>query len=85
MKGYILSFRRGAVQDERTVILEIESVDSYKRAASLIGRKVVWRHPGKGFEVRGKILRLHGRRGRVLVRFRRRLPGQAVGTQVHIL
>ncbi|RLF06579.1 MAG: 50S ribosomal protein L35ae [Thermoprotei archaeon] len=86
MEAYIVSFRRGAkTQDERYVILEVDGVNSDSKAARLIGRKVVWRSPNGGFEVRGKIIGVHGRRGRVIARLRKPLPGQALGTKALIL
>lgn len=86
MEAFIVSFRRGAkTQDERYIILEVDGVSSDGEAARLIGRRVVWRSPNSSFEVRGKIIRVHGKRGRVIARLRKPLPGQALGTKVLIL
>lgn len=86
MEAFIVSFGRGAkTQDEKTVILEVDGVNSCSEAAGLIGRKIVWRSPNGRLEVRGKIIRVHGKRGRVVARLRRPLPGQALGTKVLVL
>ena len=84
MEGYILSYRLGGNrQYEKFVIVEVPGIEDYERACSLIGRKVVWiSSSGKKFV--GKIVRAHGRRGRLLARFEKPLPGQALGTKVAI-
>lgn len=76
MKGTILCFR-----SDRAVIVEPEDA-SLAASAMLVGRRAVWVHPKTGEKYVGKVCRLHGRRGKVLVKFRRGLPGQAVGTEV---
>jgi large subunit ribosomal protein L35Ae len=84
--AYVVSYRRGSnSQNERYVLLEIEGVRSDSEAARFVGRKVLWRSPNGKLSVKGVIVRVHGCRGRVVARFRKPLPGQAVGTQVTIL
>ena len=85
MEAYILSFQRGGgSQREWYAILEIPNVDTAGKAASFIGRKVVWNLSNKK-TFTGKIVRIHGRKGRLLARFRKPLPGQALGSKVKIL
>ena len=48
----------------------------------LVGRMVAW--PVGDRKIRGKIVALNGKRGKVKVRFRRGVPGQALGTAVEI-
>ncbi len=84
MRGRIVSFRRGgnryyALQ----VIVEVEGM-SERDFHRLVGRRVVWRHPRTGEAFTGRIVRLHGRGGRVIARFRRQPPGDAVGGEVVI-
>jgi len=47
-----------------------------------MGRKVVW--PVGKHEARGKIVALRGKNGLVRARFRKGVPGQALGTLVEI-
>ncbi len=85
MEAYILSFKRGGgSQREWYAILEIPNVDTASKAASFIGRKVVLSLSEKK-SFRGKIIKIHGRKGRLLARFRKPLPGQALGIKVKIL
>ena len=39
----------------------------------------------KGNEIVGKITRVHGKKGAVIARFNKGLPGQAIGTSVQII
>ncbi|MEM0226309.1 MAG: 50S ribosomal protein L35ae [Thermofilaceae archaeon] len=78
-RAFIVSYRRGSnSQNERYVILEVEGVSSGAEAARFIGRKVVYLLPN-GEKVQGRVVRVHGRGGRLIARFRRPLPGQALG------
>jgi len=82
VEAYIISFKRGGnTQNQRQVIIEVPGVEGPGEAARLIGRKIVWRNPVSSVEFRGKIVRLHGRRGRLVAYFRKPLPGQAIGTK----
>ncbi|RLF03007.1 MAG: 50S ribosomal protein L35ae [Thermoprotei archaeon] len=85
LEGYIVNFRLGGKrQYPNQVIIEIPNVRSTKEAARFLNRKVVWISP-KGVKVRGKILRLHGRKGKLVAYFKKGLPGQALGTKVQII
>ena len=85
IQGYIVHFRLGANrQYQNEVIVEIPNVNNVKEASKLLHRKVIWRSE-KGLEIRGVVKKLHGKKGRIIVRFRKALPGQAVGTKVFII
>ncbi len=85
MEARIVNFRLGCkTQNPRQAILEIEGIDTHRKAAQLIGRKVIWRS-SSGLEIRGKIVRVHGKKGRVIATFRKPLPGQAFGTRVQVV
>ncbi|HEX9862906.1 MAG TPA: 50S ribosomal protein L35ae, partial [Candidatus Bathyarchaeia archaeon] len=58
-------------------------VTSSSLAGQLIGRKVVWKQ-GKNKFV-GKIAGFHGKNGVVRVKFRKGVPGQALGTPVELV
>ncbi len=85
MKGWIVNFRLGRNKYyPRQMIIEVEGV-GYKDFHRLIGRKVVWNHPVSGEKFIGRIVKQHGKRGRVIAYFRKQLPGQAIGTEVEVL
>jgi len=84
-EGVIVSCRRGPkTQKPKEYILRFPSIKSVSEAAAhLIGRKVAW--PVGKHEVRGKIVALHGKNGLVRARFRKGVPGQALGSLVEII
>jgi len=81
----VLSPRRGRrTMKKRQYLIEIDTVKSKSDACRYIGKKVVWRSE-KNREIYGKITRWHGNKGVLRVRFKKGLPGQAIGTKVKIL
>ena len=85
MNALILSFRRGRhTQKTNQFLLEVGTIDSRAKAAQLIGKRVVWKSPGKK-KIFGKITGPHGNNGVVRARFSRGLPGTALGNRVEIL
>lgn len=54
---------------------------SKRNPASLIGKKVAWKTQ-TGKTIAGKILRTHGKH--LLARFKKSLPGNAIGSEVEI-
>jgi len=84
LKCLILCYRTGPkTQSPKEYILQFPNVESCGEAARLIGRKVAWSVGER--KIKGKIVALHGRKGLVRARFRRGLPGQAIGTQAEIV
>jgi len=57
--------------------------NSVLKAGQLIGRKVVLKYEKNEFI--GKIVGLHGRKGVVRAKFRKGVPGQAIGTTVEVV
>ena len=85
MNAMILSFRMGRhTQVNNQFLLEVDGMDSNGKAAQLIGRRVLWRSPGRK-EIFGKITDTHGNKGVLRARFSRGLPGTALGNKVEIL
>ena len=83
-QGSIVGYRRGPkTQDPKECILQFPYIKSAKDAARLIGRRVAW--PVKERMVRGKIVALHGKGGLVRARFRKGVPGQAIGALVELI
>ena len=64
-------------------LIQFAQVDSISLAGQLIGRKVVWKQEKKALI--GKIVGTHGKKGVVRARFRKGLPGQAIGTLVELI
>ena len=85
MRGTIVNFKLGNKYNGKKVILEIENTTSFRIASQLIGKKVIWIHPQNKEKIIGKIVKIHGRRGRVLAIFRNPLPGIAIGKTVNII
>jgi large subunit ribosomal protein L35Ae len=83
-KAVILSFRRGRhTQRTNQFLLDIAGCDTKAKAARFIGRKVVWKSPGKK-EIVGKITAPHGNSGTVRARFQKGLPGTALTQKVRL-
>jgi large subunit ribosomal protein L35Ae len=64
-------------------LIEFVHANSVSEAGQLIGRKVIWKK-GKNKFI-GKIVGLHGKKGLVRVKFRKGVPGQALGTTVELV
>jgi len=83
-KGRIVDYRKGIrTQKPKECILQFPHIKSANEATRLMGRKVAW--PVGERTIRGKIVALHGKNGLVIARFRRGVPGHAMGTPVEII
>lgn len=84
IRGRIASFKRGLNrQNQREVIVRFDESLPLNEVAKLVGAKVTWVSP-KGQRFVGSVLRPHGRGGGLLVRFRKPLPGLALGSKVEL-
>jgi large subunit ribosomal protein L35Ae len=81
-RGVIVSYRRGLrVHRCDECLLKLPGCDSSGKAAAFIGKKVVWRsRSGKTWA--GRIIATHGKRGVLIARFKKGLPGEALGGEV---
>lgn len=82
-RGVIINYRVGPKsQASKECIVQFTQILSVAKASELIGRKLAW----KSGECRiiGRIVALHGKKGSVRARFRKGLPGQALGTAVEL-
>ena len=78
-----MNYRIGIrTQMSRECLVQFTDVVSVAQAGQLIGKKVVWKSGNKEFT--GKIMGVHGRNGVVRVRFKKGVPGQALGTTVSL-
>jgi len=84
LQAVILNYCVGPkTQKPKDYILRFPSVKNSDEASRLIGKKVAW--PIGQRKIIGKIVDVHGRKGLVRARFRKGLPGQALGTLVEIV
>jgi len=84
LKGAVVSFRRGPkAQRPKECLILFHGVKSVSEAGQLIGRKVAW--PNGERKCIGKIVALHAKKGLVKARFRKGLPGNALGSVVEII
>ena len=81
--GRIMNYRIGIrTQHSRECLIKFDDVDSAAQAGSLMGQKVVWKSAKKTLV--GKILGFHGKKGVVRAKFKKGVPGQALGTRVEL-
>ncbi|OGD54661.1 hypothetical protein A3K80_06570 [Candidatus Bathyarchaeota archaeon RBG_13_38_9] len=71
-------------QYPHNILIRIPGIDSSNSAAKYIGKKVIWRSKS-GKKLIGKVVKTHGRNGVLMSRFRKGLPGQAIGSLVEII
>jgi large subunit ribosomal protein L35Ae len=84
IRGIIVNSRIGPkTQRPKEYIIQFTHINSLSEASRLIGRKVAWKN-GEN-KIIGKIVDLHGKKGLVRARFRKGLPGQALGTTVELV
>lgn len=84
VQGIIVNYRIGPkTQRPKECIIEFTHITSISEAGRLVGRKVAWKS-GKS-KIIGKIVALHGKKGLVRARFRKGVPGQALGTTVELV
>nr|MBA4405056.1 50S ribosomal protein L35ae [Nanoarchaeum sp.] len=85
MEGVIIDYR-GSHKTQHPMnqmIIKVETIDSKEQAGSLLKKAIVWTSPA-GKEIHGVILKEHGNKGAVRVKFEKGLPGQAIGTKVKL-
>ena len=85
LKGKFIGYKGGQrTQHSKYALIRLEGVDGRSETATYIGRKVVW-HSTSGGRSIGKVVGVHGRGDVLKVRFRKGLPGEAVGTDVVLI
>jgi large subunit ribosomal protein L35Ae len=81
--GRIINYRIGIrTQHSRECLIQFNGVDSAAQAGRLLGQKVVWKGEKRKFI--GKVVGFHGKNGIVRAKFRKGVPGQALGTTVEL-
>jgi large subunit ribosomal protein L35Ae len=82
--GRIMNYRIGIkTQLSRECLVQFTGIVTAAKAGQLIGRKVVW--TGEKTRFIGEIAGFHGKNGAVRVRFKKGVPGQALGTVVELV
>jgi large subunit ribosomal protein L35Ae len=79
-----MNYRIGIrTQYSHECLIQYAHVDSAAKAGQLMGQKVVWK--GENKKLIGTIVGFHGKNGAVRVRFKKGVPGQALGTAVELI
>jgi large subunit ribosomal protein L35Ae len=82
--GRIMNYRIGIrTQMSKWCLIQILGENSKSRAGQLVGRKMVLKFGKNSFI--GKITSLHGKKGVVTVKFRKGVPGNAIGAKVELI
>ena len=82
--GTILNYRIGiGTQNPKECLIQFAHVKSSGLAGQLFNRKVVWKQGS--VKLVGKIAGVHGKNGVVVVKFKKGVPGQALGTTVELI
>jgi large subunit ribosomal protein L35Ae len=80
-----VNYRQGMFrQSTSNVLVRIPEMSTASSASKYIGRKVIWQSQ-TGKKLIGKIISTHGQGGVLLARFRKGLPGQALGSRLEVL
>lgn len=82
--GRIINYRIGIrTQQSKECLIEFSSTNPEVPAGKLFGQKLLWKN-GKS-ELGGRIVGLHGKNGVFRAKFKKGLPGQALGTLVELV
>jgi large subunit ribosomal protein L35Ae len=81
--GTIVNYRIGIrTQMPKWCLIQIVGENTVSKAGQLIGQKVVLKYEKNSFT--GRIMGLHGKKGVVTARFRKGVPGKAIGARVEL-
>ena len=84
MKGLIVSYRRGRHrQTPNQVLIKVDGIENLSDAHKILGKKVELDISEKTKMI-GKAFATHGTKGVVRVRFKKGVPGQAIGMECKI-
>ncbi len=82
--GRIMNYRIGIrTQKSNECLVQFDGIVSTAQAGPLLGKKVLWKGNNRGLT--GKIVGFHGKNGAVRVKFKKAVPGQALGTIVELI
>lgn len=84
MEGVIINYRGShKTQHPNQMIVKIDGYETKDKSSELLKKTIVWTSPA-GKEIKGSIMKEHGNKGAVRVKFEKGLPGQAIGTKVKV-
>jgi large subunit ribosomal protein L35Ae len=82
--GRIMNYRLGTkTQLSSECLIQFTDVFSPVQSGQLMGQKVLWK--GEKKKHMGKVVGFHGKKGVVRVKFKKGVPGQALGTIVELI
>jgi large subunit ribosomal protein L35Ae len=82
--GTIVNYRIGIrTQMPKWCLVQIMGENTVSKAGQLVGRKMILKLGENSFI--GRIVSLHGKKGVVEVKFKKGIPGQALGARVELL
>jgi large subunit ribosomal protein L35Ae len=82
--GRIVNYRIGIrTQASKECLIEFANAKNVTEGKNLIGQKVLWRS-GKSM-LSGRVVGFHGKNNVVRAKFKKGLPGQALGTTVELV
>ncbi len=70
-------------QKPNECLIQVTSATDTAEAGQLIGQKVIWK--SENMRHAGRIVGLHGKNGVLIARFKKGVPGQALGATVEIV
>ncbi len=81
--GTIMNYRIGIrTQMPKWCLIQITGENIVSKAGQLVGQKVLLKYGKRSFI--GRIIGLHGKKGVVTAKFRKGIPGQAIGARVEL-
>ncbi len=82
--GRITNYRKGIrTQTSHECLIQFDAETAYTQAGGILGKRVLWTD-GKT-TLYGKVAGFHGKNGVVVVKFKKGVPGQAIGTTVQLV
>ena len=80
----IVNYRIGIrTQASKEILIQVIGAESVAQAGQLVGKKVVWKNQTS--KLVGQIVGLHGKNGMLKAKFKKGVPGQAIGSTVEVV
>jgi large subunit ribosomal protein L35Ae len=80
----IVNYRIGPrEQSSKEILIQIIGTDQASKNGQFVGKKVVWKN--KTAKLVGQVVGLHGKNGLLKAKFKKGVPGQALGTNVELI
>ena len=80
----IVNYRIGIrTQASKEILIQVIGSESVAQAGQLIGKRVVWKN--QTAKLVGQVVGLHGKNGMLKAKFKKGVPGQALGAIVELV